>query len=71
MCTRLGYVTAADVADHVEPHRGDEKLFFEGELQSLCYSHHDVAKQRDEVRGYIGGTAEDGTPVDPKHHWNA
>jgi threonine dehydrogenase-like Zn-dependent dehydrogenase len=36
MCLVHGRVTAATVADHVTPHRGDARLFWEGTLQSLC-----------------------------------
>lgn len=45
MCQAEGRVTAATVADHVTPHKGDEALFFRGELQSLCKRHHDSDKQ--------------------------
>lgn len=39
-CLRAGiYVAAVDV-DHVIPHRGDEKSFFSGRLQSLCKACH-------------------------------
>ena len=31
-----GIVTAANVVDHVEPHKGDWTEFVTGELQSLC-----------------------------------
>jgi hypothetical protein len=48
MCLAEGIATAATVADHVEPHRGDAHLFWNGELQSLCASHHNAAKQRAE-----------------------
>lgn len=50
MCLRDGVTTAATIADHVEPHRGDEALFFDGRLQSLCKWHHDKAKQSEERR---------------------
>lgn len=36
ICQREGRITAATVADHVKPHRGDADLFWNGELQSLC-----------------------------------
>jgi 5-methylcytosine-specific restriction endonuclease McrA len=42
----MGYVTAASVADHVQPHNGDPHLFWYGELQSLCFACHNSSKQR-------------------------
>jgi 5-methylcytosine-specific restriction protein A len=36
-CKREGRITAARVADHVRPHNGDEKKFYDpSNLQSLC-----------------------------------
>ncbi|ATQ70275.1 HNH endonuclease [Methylosinus trichosporium OB3b] len=49
MCAAEGRVTAATVADHIEPHRGDPALFWAGALQSLCAPHHNRAKQRAEA----------------------
>lgn len=47
-----GFTTADTsrlVADHRDPHRGDELLFWnEGNLQTLCKPHHDSGKQRAE-----------------------
>ncbi|MCR5874378.1 hypothetical protein LRS10_09505 [Phenylobacterium sp. J426] len=70
MCLKAGRVTAATVADHVIPHKGDERLFWTGELQSLCKPHHDGAKQAEERRGYIIGCDASGRPLDPRHPWN-
>lgn len=57
-CMDRGQVTAATVADHVEPHRGDEYKFWNGKLQSLCKQCHDSDKQRmergSEPRAKIG-----------------
>lgn len=50
MCLAEGFACEATVADHVTPHRGDADLFWGGELQSLCASHHSSAKQADERR---------------------
>lgn len=72
MCQSAGQVGAASVVDHITPHKGDEELFFDrGNLQSLCKTHHDSAKQKAESRGVqeIGSTAS-GEPLDPNHHWN-
>ena len=35
-CLERSIVTAANVVDHVTPHRGDWTAFCIGELQSLC-----------------------------------
>lgn len=49
MCGRVEGDTSKLVADHVRPHRGDEALFFDaGNLQCLCKTCHDGAKQRGE-----------------------
>lgn len=64
---RLDESVLATVADHIIPHRGDLKLFYEGELQSLCKSCHDSAKQREERNGYSSACGVDGWPLDPQH----
>ena len=71
MCKRMGYTTAAQVVDHVIPHKGDEVLFFDREnVQSLCKTHHDSSKQRAEKRGVAEiGCDASGWPLDPNHHW--
>jgi 5-methylcytosine-specific restriction enzyme A len=49
MCGKLEANTSLLVADHREPHRGDETLFWhEGNLWCLCKPCHDSAKQREE-----------------------
>ena len=48
MCEAQGRVTAATVADHVTPHRGDPALF-DGSLQSLCATCHSSVKQREDI----------------------
>lgn len=71
MCGARGTLTAATVADHVVPHRGDYDLFWNGELQSLCASHHSSAKQSIEVRGFSKEVDANGWPIDPQHPANA
>ena len=70
LCTALGLVTPATVADHIVPHRGNDEAFFNGELQSLCAACHNAHKQRAEKSGRVVGNANDGSPLDPAHHWN-
>lgn len=33
---------------HLIPHRGDERLFFNGPLETLCPDHHDIVAQQEE-----------------------
>lgn len=48
-CRRLEGDTSLLVADHIRPHRGDERLFWdEANLQTLCKGCHDKAKQAEE-----------------------
>jgi 5-methylcytosine-specific restriction enzyme A len=62
-CLRLGRPVSATVADHVVPHRGDETLFWEGELQSLCSSCHSSVKQAQEHGSAERGCTLDGIPL--------
>ena len=61
---------AATVVDHVVPHRGNSTLFWQGELQSLCFSHHNSSKQHEEHAGFSAAVGTDGVPVDPMHPAN-
>lgn len=62
MCKAEGRVEAATVVDHVQPHEGDERLFWSpANHQALCKAHHDGAKQREDAsrrRGAAGPYAE-------------
>ena len=73
MCEKVGRLQAAHVVDHVTPHKGDLDLFWNrSNWQSLCKTCHDSAKQRAEARGVDEiGCTDDGSPLDPSHHWNA
>lgn len=52
MCQREGRTTAAEVVDHIVPHRGDKALFWDrGNWQPLCHHHHNSAKRRIEHGG--------------------
>jgi 5-methylcytosine-specific restriction endonuclease McrA len=70
-CLKRGTVTAASVADHIEPHKGDQDLFWNGALQSLCKLCHDSAKAQQEKRGYCTDIGVDGWPIDPLHPANS
>lgn len=50
-CNRIESDTSRLVCDHIQPHRGDEMLFWdEGNLQTLCKPCHDRLKQAEERR---------------------
>lgn len=63
-CERLGRTTPATIADHVEPHRGDHKRFWYGELQSLCGTCHSSVKQRIENGKLVVQVGLDGWPLE-------
>jgi 5-methylcytosine-specific restriction endonuclease McrA len=69
-CLASGKVTAATIADHVEPHRGDRTKFMTGALQSLCQPCHKGRKAQVETQGYADDIGVDGAPIDPRHPWN-
>ncbi len=70
-CERRGRVTAATVVDHIVPHRGNARAFWNrDQWQPLCKPCHDSVKQAQEKGGAIRGADVDGIPVDPGHHWN-
>lgn len=69
-CRAAGKDTAANIADHKKPHKGDRKLFFDPtNLQSLCQPCHDAIKKTLELSGVLPGCGPDGLPLDPAHHW--
>ena len=46
-CLQLGIVKAADVVDHIIPHRGDMEFFWDQtNWQSLCFSCHNTKTTR-------------------------
>jgi len=71
-CAAAGRVVPAEVADHIQPHRGDRSKFFDPQnLQSLCKSCHDSVKQAAEKRdGIARGSDLAGLPLDPRHPWH-
>jgi len=49
ICQKYGRVTPSTVIDHINPHRGDMKLFWDLEnLHGLCASCHSGTKRREE-----------------------
>ena len=70
-CLRKGVVTAAVVADHIVPHKGDARLHWDGRLQALCHACHVGIKAVEERRGYSNEVGIDGVPIDPRHPCHA
>ena len=62
-------ITAATIADHDPPHKGDWNAFRRGPLQSLCVDCH-KGKWADDKRGYRCDIGDDGLPIDPNHPFN-
>ncbi len=54
MCLDEGRTTAADVVDHITPHKGDQSVFWDkNNWQSLCKQHHDSDKAMFERTGRV------------------
>lgn len=64
MCARQSKLAAAEVVDHIVPHRGDEIKFWYGSLRSLCADCHNGLKQRIERGQPIITIGADGYPID-------
>jgi len=63
MCKAEGKVGKAWIVDHIKRHEGKSDLFFEYEnTQSLCETHHNRDKQREE-RGRFQAVDVDGWPI--------
>lgn len=69
MCEQQGKLVLGKICDHIIPHKGNEELFFNGKLQSLCKLHHDSTKQRMEARKIEIGGDVSGQPIDKNSHW--
>jgi len=62
----------ANVVDHIKPHRGDRKLFFDpANLCSMNKHCHDSFKQSEELggHGFDRGSDERGFPLNQDHDW--
>ena len=70
MCGDRGRVTAATVVDHRTPISDVGDPWAWDNLQSLCKTDHDAAKQSRDATGHLRGCDVDGNPLDPSHHWN-
>jgi 5-methylcytosine-specific restriction protein A len=71
LCKLDGRVTPANIVDHVERHFGDPQKFWNGKLQSVCRSCHEVRKKFIEARGFSRDVDPlTGWPKDPQHPAN-
>jgi 5-methylcytosine-specific restriction enzyme A len=69
-CNRSGFVVAATVVDHIQPHKTDLKLFWRrSNWQALCKPCHDSTKQAQEHGKQGQGGDADGMPTFPNKHW--
>lgn len=60
----------ADVVDHIIPHRGDDKLFWnKRNWQALCFRCHNSVKKAQEMSPDAGCDVN-GLPRSAAHHWN-
>ncbi len=69
----LGQRVLGNVVDHIEPHRGDTRLFWNPDnLQTLTTQCHCSFKQSEEKggAGFLQGCDARGWPLDPAHSWN-
>lgn len=78
MCLKIKKNTPAEIADHIEPHNGNQMLFWYGELQSLCKQHHSNQKAKIDrgvdvldyditIKDYSSNIGYDGWPIDVLH----
>jgi hypothetical protein len=68
ICLQNGQVVPATEADHIVPHKGNERAFWYGELQVRILSPERQTKE--EKRGYRTDIGIDGWPIDPRHPAN-
>lgn len=53
-CERNGKTVVATVVDHIVPHRGDMRIFWDkSQWQALCSPCHSSVKQREEKQQYL------------------
>jgi 5-methylcytosine-specific restriction enzyme A len=67
-----GKMVEGNVVDHIKPHKGDTRLFWdENNLQTLTKPCHDKFKQSEERggRGFNQGCDVHGNPLNDLDHW--
>ncbi len=71
MCRAIGNQTKATHVDHIEPHKGDQRLMWNKlNWQPLCAHCHNSHKQSQDRTGVLRGVDTAGIPLDPNHEWN-
>lgn len=72
-CQANGATSAAEVVDHVVPHRGDERLFWDARnWQSLCHWCHNNVKSALERKYDLGEVGDDALRLSrPMPEWFA
>ena len=70
MCIARGRNTLATVVDHRTPISAGGGAWDMDNLQSLCVTDHNAAKQSQDATGHVRGCDADGNPLDPHHPWN-
>jgi 5-methylcytosine-specific restriction endonuclease McrA len=69
-CEQDGQIRSATVVDHIKPHKGNARMFWdESNWQALCQLHHDSTKQRMERSGEAVGCDINGNPLVKMRHW--
>jgi 5-methylcytosine-specific restriction protein A len=63
LCLERKDIVVAEVAHHIEPHRGDWERFVSIPLQSLCKPCHDGIVQSQERLGFSKGCDVHGAPL--------
>lgn len=64
-CLATGQYSCAEAVDHIVPHKGDDRLFWDqGNWQPACIWHHNVIKQQLEIMWSSGVIAADQLRLD-------
>lgn len=64
-CQKQGRTEPATIVDHITPHKGDERLFWDkGNWQALCKFCHDSVKKREENGRAMPIFGVDGFPIE-------
>jgi 5-methylcytosine-specific restriction endonuclease McrA len=76
-CKARGIVRASELVDHIRPHNGDLRLFWDrSNWAAMCWSCHSAKSRADEHQARTGrpalrrGADERGFPIDPNHPWH-
>ena len=78
ICAKAGKYVSANVVDHIIPHKGNDKLFWnKRNWQPLCTTCHNRKtagqdggfgnKRKDKIK--TAACDENGYPIDDDHHW--